>query len=173
VFVAFGCFYLGVFQWWLYVIKFKKWFPTSAVFCEQPLKAKLANTAGKIDLAKQVLFDNFIHYTFIYFPVFYVFKESIQSGGSKDGTEEGKEEIVAERGLGEVFTTAISKYQTNFWSDNMAIWGMWIPMDAIIYSAPMWLRLPLNHGVSLLWTMCLSFMRGGGAEEITETDESK
>ena len=28
-------------------------------------------------------------------------------------------------------------------------------------SCPVWLRLPLNHGVSFAWTMILSVMRGG------------
>ena len=65
--------------------KFKQWFPNMAVFCNQSFKQKLANTAGMFDLGKQVAFDNFIHYTFIYFPVFYVFKEAIQGPGGLNG----------------------------------------------------------------------------------------
>ena len=63
VFVAFGCAYLGVFQWWLYVTKFKQWFPQTLLFTQQTFRQKLANTAGQIDLMKQVFFDNFIHCT--------------------------------------------------------------------------------------------------------------
>jgi protein Mpv17 len=154
VFVAFGGMYLGVFQWWLYVIKFKQWFPTMGAFCNQTFAQKLKNTPGKIDLAKQVAFDNFVHYTFIYFPTFYIFKESIQADAN------GKQ-----RSVTDIVTTAIDKYKTNFWGDNTAIWTMWIPMDAIIYAAPIWMRLPLNHTVSFAWTVILSFMRGGSIEE--------
>jgi hypothetical protein len=115
----------------------------------------MANTAGKIDLAKQVFFDNFIHYTFVYFPVFYIFKESIQSGKGED------------RGPTEIVTTAVNKYIGNFWTDNIAIWALWIPMDTLIYAAPIWMRLPLNHGVSFAWTVFLSFLRG---DEVKKTE---
>jgi len=56
---------------------------------------------------------------------------------------------------------AMAKYQRNLVSDNLAIWGLWIPADLIIYAVPVWMRLPLNHAVSLAWTMILSWMRGG------------
>ena len=78
VFVAFGCAYLGVFQWFIYVTLFKRWFPQTAKFANQPFREKIRNKEGLRDLCKQVAFDNFVHYTFIYFPVFYVFKEAIQ-----------------------------------------------------------------------------------------------
>jgi len=81
VFVAFGCAYLGVFQWFIYVTLFKKWFPQTVKFANQPWREKIKNKAGMKDLAKQVAFDNFVHYTFIYFPVFYCFKEAIQGTG--------------------------------------------------------------------------------------------
>ena len=163
--MAFGCVYLGVFQWWLYVTKFKQWFPNMAVFCNQSFKQKLANTAGMFDLGKQVAFDNFIHYTFIYFPVFYVFKEAIQGPGGLNG--------LTDRAPTEIVSTAFSKYFGNFWDDNMAIWSLWIPMDAIIYAVPIWMRLPLNHGVSFLWTVILSFMRGDKVEEVVGSVEKK
>lgn len=149
VFVAFGSVYLGVFQWWLYVTKFKQWFPQTLIFTQQNFKQKLANTAGQIDLMKQVFFDNFIHYTFIYFPVFYIFKESIQG----------------ETDVAKVVTAALTKYATNFWPDNYAIWALWVPMDTLIYAAPIWMRLPLNHSVSFLWTMMLSCLRGEKIED--------
>ena len=53
-------------------------FPGMAKFANAPLRAKLKDRQGIINLVKQVAFDNFIHYTFIYFPVFYVLKEAIQ-----------------------------------------------------------------------------------------------
>ncbi len=50
---------------------------------------------------------------------------------------------------------ALRKYKTNFVTDNLAMWSLWIPFDLIICAVPIWMRFPLNHGVSLVWTMIL------------------
>lgn len=78
VFTAFGCLYLGFFQWAIYVTLFGRLFPGMAKFANMPFKEKIKDTRGMLNVVGQTAFDNFIHYTFIYFPVFYVFKESIQ-----------------------------------------------------------------------------------------------
>jgi hypothetical protein len=97
----------------------------------------------------------------MYFPVFYCFKEVVQ-GSQKSAPASGSDaEAPTPATLGDSLPArALAKYQENFWKDNMAIWALWIPCDMVIYSAPLWLRLPLNHSVSLAWTMILSFMRG-------------
>ncbi len=148
VFTAFGCLYLGFFQWAIYVTLFGKLFPGMAKFANMPFKEKLKDTRGIINLCGQTAFDNFIHYTFIYFPVFYTFKEAIQGTGY-------------EKTIETVTGKSMKKYKDNFWEDNMKIWGLWIPGDMIIYAVPMWMRLPLNHGLSFIWTCYLSFLRGG------------
>jgi len=160
VFTVFGGAYLGGFQWLIYVTAFRRWFPNMDKFAAQTLKQKMANRPGQIDLMKQVTFDNFVHYTFIYFPVFYVFKESIQQNEETSGP------------MG-VVTGAMEKYSTNFWGDNLAIWALWIPADIIIYAIPIWMRLPANHGISFVWTCILSAMRGAKIEEDPEEEEAK
>ena len=35
MFIAFGCLYLGVFQWFMYVTLFGRWFPQMATFANQ------------------------------------------------------------------------------------------------------------------------------------------
>mmetsp|Transcript_21700 Transcript_21700/g.43060 ORF Transcript_21700/g.43060 Transcript_21700/m.43060 type:complete len:214 (+) Transcript_21700:39-680(+) len=152
VFTAFGGAYLGGFQWLIYVTMFRRWFPHMDKFASQTLKEKMKNRPGQIDLAKQVGFDNFIHYTFIYFPTFYIFKESIQ--GDKNSTNPF-----------DIIKGGLQKYQKNFWGDNTAIWAMWIPADIVIYAIPIWMRLPANHALSFVWTCILSFMRGDSIEE--------
>jgi len=149
VFTAFGFAYLGFVQWFIYVSFFTRVCPNAIVFANQPWAEKLKNRAGQIDLVKQTCLDNFVHYTFIYFPVFYTFKEFIQSdtGG-------------AQRGIADTVSNGLAKYKNNCVMDNMAMWGLWVPFDLIIYAVPVWMRLPLNHGVSLVWTMILSYMRG-------------
>jgi hypothetical protein len=144
VFTAFGFGYLGVAQWFVYVTVFTRLCPHAVRFSNLPFKEKLKDKVGQIDLFKQVMLDNFVHYTFMYFPVFYTFKELIQGGGLNL----------------ETVSNALAKYKNNFVKDNLAIWGLWIPCDAVIYAVPVWMRLPLNHAVSAVWTMILSFMRG-------------
>jgi len=146
VFMCFGCFYLGCVQWFVYVTIFTKLCPNAIRFANAPWKEKVKDRVGQIDLVKQTCLDNFAHYTFVYFPVFYTFKELIQADGG---------------GLSpSLFWNALSKYKANFWMDNLAIWGLWVPFDMIIYALPIWMRLPVNHAVSLAWTMILSWLRG-------------
>ena len=78
VFTAFGCLYLGFFQWAMYVTLFQRLFPGMAKFANMPWKDKLKDRRGMINVLGQAAFDNFIHYTLIYFPTFYIFKEAIQ-----------------------------------------------------------------------------------------------
>jgi hypothetical protein len=146
VFTTFGFIYLGALQWFIYVTAFSRLCPNAIKFANMPWAEKLKFRAGQIDLLKQTALDCFVHYTFIYFPVFYIFKESIQGG--KD------------RSFVDVVRSALGSYQCNFVEDNLAMWALFIPFDLIIYAVPIWLRLPLNHGVGLVWTMFLSWMRG-------------
>lgn len=147
VFTAFGCVYLGAIQWFVYVTVFTKLCPNAIKFANMTFAEKMKFRAGQIDLVKQTCLDNFVHYTFIYFPVFYCFKEMIQGEA-------------ANKSVMETVSSALSKYKENFVGDNKAIWALWVPFDMIIYAVPIWMRLPLNHGVSLVWTMILSWMRG-------------
>jgi hypothetical protein len=61
LFIVFGFTYLGAFQWWLMVSKYRQWFPTMDRFAKLSFAAKLKDTAGMIDAGKMVLFDIFVH----------------------------------------------------------------------------------------------------------------
>jgi len=150
VFTAFGFAYLGMAQWFIYVTIFTKVCPNAIRFSNLSWAEKLKDRAGQIDLLKQTAYDNFIHYTFVYYPVFYFFKELIQSGKAPPEGEKATSTI--ERGL--------SKYWKNCVKDNLYMWSLWIPGDLLVYACPIWMRLPLNHGISLIWTMILSSVRG-------------
>merc|ERR1712048_341242 len=108
VFTAFGCFYLGCCQWFVYVTVFTKLCPNAIRFANLPMAQKLKDRAGQIDLVKQTFLDNFVHYTFIYFPVFYVFKQAIQKSEAS-----GEQQGVVQKALG--------KYWNNIVQDNIAI----------------------------------------------------
>lgn len=150
VFTAFGFAYLGVAQWFIYVTVFTRLCPHAIKFANMSWAEKLKYRAGQIDLVKQTIYDNFVHYTFIYFPVFYFFKELIQADTAKAS---GDQVNLVQRGL--------TKYWNNFVKDNLYIWSLWIPGDLLVYACPIWMRLPLNHAISFAWTMILSTLRGG------------
>jgi len=145
VFTAFGFAYLGIVQWFIYVTIFTRVCPHAIRFSNLTWAEKLKDRAGQIDLVKQTCYDNFIHYTFVYYPVFYFFKELIQSDDA------GPLETVEKAG---------AKYRKNCVQDNLYMWSLWVPGDLLVYACPIWMRLPLNHGISLVWTMILSSLRG-------------
>ena len=49
IFVLFGFAYLGGFQYWLMVTKYRQWFPTMDRFGKLPFADKLKDTAGMLD----------------------------------------------------------------------------------------------------------------------------
>jgi hypothetical protein len=147
VFAAFGFAYLGIVQWFVYVTVFVRLCPNAVRFTKLSWAEKLKDRAGQIDLIKQTAYDNFFHYTFMYFPTFYIFKEAIQAEN-------------AGASFSELVSSAMAKYKKNCIQDNLYLWAMWITGDILINAAPMWTRLPLNHGMGLVWTMILSSLRG-------------
>merc|ERR550525_1587242 len=145
VFTAFGFAYLGVVQWFIYVTIFTRVCPHAIRFSNLTWAEKLKDKPGQIDLVKHTCYDNFIHYTFIYYPVFYTFKEAIQSKDKK-GTS-----------LISTIEGGCRKYWKNCVQDNIYMWSLWVPGDILVYACPIWMRLPLNHAISLVWTMILSY----------------
>jgi len=146
IFVVFGFAYLGGFQYWLLVNKFKKWFPSRQRFASLSLADKLKDTAGMMDAMKMVAFDVFVHLPLIYFPSYYTCRE-IVTGTSwnpliwvKDGC---------------------SKYWNNKEEDCLAMIKLWGPSGCIQFSMPIHISMPFRHMVSFFWTAYVSFTRGG------------
>lgn len=141
VFALFGFLYIGVVEWLIYVRFFTWMCPHAVAFANEPWDLKLDDSFGQMDLAKQILFDNLVHYTCIYYPVFYTLKGLIQGG--RVSVVEG-----------------LQQYAQHFTEDNLLVWAIWLPGDVIVFSVPMWLRMLVNHGISFMWTMMLSYLRG-------------
>ena len=57
-----------------------------------------------------------------------------------------------------------------FWVDNFGMTAFWLPVDIVMFSGPVWLRLPINHAASLLWTCVVSFFRGSDTDTDIDTD---
>jgi len=149
-FALFGFLYIGITQWFLMVSVLTWLFPDAMVFANAPLVMKLKDQTGMIDMAGQVLVDNIIFEVLLYFPVFYVLKSVLQGTGSMASNAQ----------------TGLNKYWNNIVTDNLISCAVWVPCDVVIFACPMYLRMPLEHGVSFGWTMFISAMRG--AAEKTE-----
>jgi hypothetical protein len=145
IFVVFGFAYLGGFQYWIMVNKYRQWFPTMDRFGKLPLKEKLKDIPGMIDAAKMVLFDVFVHLPWMYFPSYYFCKE-IVSGTTYNPIDWA--------------TNGIAKYTKNMKEDLTAMIKLWGPADCVQFMLPVHIRMPFRHIVSFGWTAFISFTRG-------------
>jgi len=153
LFTLFGFLYAGVLEWILYMDIFSRLCPNMIRFANEPWDVKRSDVAGLHDLMKQVMFDNFVFYAFLYIPLFYVLKEIVQ--GSAEGP----------RIKWDVFRKAFCRYQRNAFADLCAIWAFGIPGDILVFATPMWLRMPTSHLEGLLWTVIYSWLRGAEHDE--------
>ncbi|GFH51527.1 hypothetical protein CTEN210_08003 [Chaetoceros tenuissimus] len=144
LFCAFGAIYLGGFQYLYQVNVFKKLFDVDK-FTTQSWSEKAKDIDGLKGLAGQTVLDLTV-LTLIYLPTFYIFKAGVFSG-SMDPS---------------VWTsTGLENYQSNFAKDEFDLLRVWFPADIVCFSVPLYLRLPVRHVVSFVWTAYLSFARGG------------
>jgi hypothetical protein len=148
VFTSFGFGFLGFVGYGIYVKACSRLFPAMGKFCNQTLREKLGNRAGLTALFQMIALDFVFIQPVIYWPVLYVFQESIQTQSENTSALD-------------VVKNAMAKVKANFWEDNLGMCAFWLPMDLIIYSAPLHLRMPLNHAISFIWVSVVSFMRGG------------
>lgn len=145
IFVVFGFAYLGGFQYWLMVNKYRQWFPTMDSFAKLTLAQKIKDKAGLLDAAKMVLFDVVVHLPMIYFPTYYTIKEFV--GGHSYNPVDW-------------VTDGCTKYKNNMKEDLTAMIQLWGPSDCIQFALPMHIRMPFRHLVSFFWTAYVSFTRG-------------
>lgn len=144
LFCLFGATYLGAFQYWYQVNIFTKLFDVDK-FTSQPWGDKLKDAEGLKSLAAQTAVDLTV-LTLIYLPTFYIFKAGVFSGSTDPSVW---------------LSTGLNNYSTNFAKDEFDLIRVWAPADLVCFSVPLYLRLPVRHIVSFVWTAYLSFARGG------------
>ena len=154
IFVIFGFAYLGGFQYYLMVNKYRQWFPTMDAFAKLSFAEKLKHKAGLIDAAKMVLFDVTVHLPLMYFPTYYTVKEFVSNPSYNpiDWVSHG-----------------VSKYYNNMQEDLSAMIKLWGPSDCVQFVLPIYIRMPFRHMVSFFWTAYVSFTRGKIEEEEDST----
>ncbi len=144
LFCAFGATYLGAFQYWYQVNIFKKLFDVDK-FTSQPWSEKAKDAEGLKSLAAQTAVDLTV-LSLIYLPTFYIFKASVFSGSADPSVW---------------VSQGVDNYTNNFSKDEVDLVRVWLPADLVCFSVPLYLRLPVRHIVSFVWTAYLSFARGG------------
>lgn len=150
IFVVFGFAYLGCFQYWLMVNKYRQWFPTMDRFAKMTFAQKLKDTAGILDAMKMVIFDVTVHLPIIYFPTYYTVKEFV-GGHSWNPAHWVKD--------------GVTKYSNNLQEDLKAMIVLWGPSDCVQFVLPLHIRMPFRHLVSFFWTAYVSFTRGAIEED--------
>jgi hypothetical protein len=179
VFGAFGFLYLGVVQYGLYVKGMQRVFDKAALekFCSAPIREKIRDKVGLQILAGTIALDFFLIQPLLYWPAYYLVKE-VGFSDTSDTNADAHKSLTADTlssntvdsetvkgGDGSVLGSALSKYKTNFCEDNLGMCGFWLPMDIIIYSVPIHLRLHLNHIISFAWVGIVSMFRGDADDE--------
>lgn len=156
LFATFGCLYLGGAGHFFYITAFGRIFGVKemAKFCNQGWRAKLQNRAGLKAVFGQVAADCLIIQPVFYWPIFYVFKESLLSQDAREGEP-----------FSAVLDRFLARYKTTFWEDNFGMTYFWVPANIICYSIPLHLRMPVTHIFSFSWCMVLSFWRGSSNQE--------
>ena len=128
-----------MFQYLYQVQVFKRLFDVDK-FTTQPWADKLTDGPGLRALAAQTALDLTV-LTLVYLPTFYVFKASVFSGSADPGAW---------------VSSGLDSYSTNFAKDEFDLVRVWLPADLVCFSVPLYLRLPVRHVVSFVWTAYLS-----------------
>lgn len=153
VFTAFGFGYLGFALYGMKVKGFQRLFPGLEAFCNKSLSAKLRDRAGLRTMLSQVALDVGVLNPLVYWPSFYGFKALCFRDPSDSRSV-----------LAMLRETLLVQYPATAADDNLGMAKFWIPMNLVIYSVPLFLRMPLNHTASLLWCCILSLAQGKAIE---------
>ena len=130
---AFGFFYLGMYQHCLY----------SKVFPRVFGKMKNKRVAGFAQMAT----DTLIHAPLVYFPVYYLYRNTINEAMSKKQFSMASINSV----YSGYFCNSIKK-------DVPMMWKVWVPAHIITFNLiPLHLRVPWITMISFGWTMMLSY----------------
>jgi len=121
-FVAFCTLYVGSFQHFLFNVAYPRFFPG----------------IGLLPAVKCCLFDNFIHTTFLYFPVYFALRAVFRGDSPNRGLEE---------------------YRAEGWAALQACWMLWIPAQFFnFYVLPRQYRIVCIAVVGFVWEIALAYL---------------
>ena len=149
LFFAFNFAYSGLFLYAYQVAIFRRIFGEDLErFAEQPWAAKAADPAGLRTLAQQVALDLSV-ILFVYLPGFHIFRAGILGDGAALTDEPA---LIA----------GLTSFAAHFATDAPEALRVWAPLDALCFSLPLHLRLPVRHVASFVWTTYYSVTRAHG-----------
>ena len=124
-------------------------------YASQTWAQKARDGPGFRSLVGQVLLDNSILVT-CYIPVFYILKASIFTGSSNPV---------------DWVKTGTTNLKENWSVDAARQVSVWIPLDFLCFSVPLYLRLPIRHIFSLMWTIYFSWFRGANKPKEVKSEK--
>jgi len=136
VFSTFGFFYQGAFQYIVLIhIVAKRLLPNAAKYAALPIREKIKDLNGSLQLLAQVGIANFIMDPFFCLPTYYITKEAIL-GGMESTAESGQNRI----------KNALLKYKENAQEDLITSWKIWIPAHFVNFG-----ELSIFHSRKCYW----------------------
>mmetsp|Transcript_18870 Transcript_18870/g.46317 ORF Transcript_18870/g.46317 Transcript_18870/m.46317 type:complete len:470 (-) Transcript_18870:108-1517(-) len=158
VFAVFGFCYQGAFQYMVYIhIVAKRLLPNAAKYAALPMRDKLKDFKGFLQLLAQVGIANLIMDPCFCLPTYYITKEAIL-GKREDGQT-----------FPEMVRLALNKYKKNAFEDITTSWKIWIPAQLVNFGLmPLHLRVPFISIISFGYCVVLSVMRGAKDKPIQE-----
>ena len=182
--------YLGFVQYCIYVpFMTRLWLPRAAVFARKPLRQRLTDVRGLLDVAKQVVFDTCVHNPFIcacwfrrrFLPTHRLPPTRLPLPSPAPPhccvswlnlppdfpcfyvMQAG----VMSRGEPGWVRTGLTRWWRNFGDDWVSATAMWGTAGAVNFTVnPLWARVPFVALCSLVWSAILSAKRGNvGTDE--------
>eukprot|EP00961_Rhodomonas_salina_P292583 3933056-Rhodomonas_salina.1 len=156
VFLGFGTIQVGGGYYFLYNYAFPRFVPSAGTFAAKKFSEKLADVTGQINVVKQVSLEMFVWSPFVYFPVFYLCKES-----TAERSHRVEEEGTRQREAHNPVQRAFHSYSQNIASDMRGFWSVWMPAAFMNFGfMPMHLRVPFTASIGLFYCGYLSASRG-------------
>mmetsp|Transcript_7269 Transcript_7269/g.15867 ORF Transcript_7269/g.15867 Transcript_7269/m.15867 type:complete len:238 (+) Transcript_7269:230-943(+) len=126
---------------WQYVL-YAKLFPK--------ITPTITATVGKVATAPALVFlDQCIHHPLMYFPAFYLLRGAMEGRDPRYSLEKCKNEM---------------------WENLKALWAVWVPAQLVNFSVvPLHLRVPFVAGISFLWCVILSVLRGALEQHVPQS----
>jgi len=152
-FVLYGGMYLGWFQHFLFTKIYTRLFPLAAVFAKQTLKEKIRNWSGAFAVIQQVSFEAFLHWPWLYIPMYYVIQQLVTIMSSSTNMN-----------IGTIQRLVSEKLRQNWKEDLFFCWGFWVPCSLINFSTmPLNYQAPFTAFAGLFYMSYFSFRRGGSS----------
>jgi hypothetical protein len=145
LFATFGALFVGAWQYALFSVAVPRALPYMAAWAQRPLREKLRDPRGLLQLGCLVAVENCFNQPLLHFPILYSIKQSIADCDD----------------AWTCIRAGCDRAWANCVEDNKASCGVWVP--ATIFNGmfvPAWARVPMMTFMGCGWTCFISATRG-------------